>query len=624
MPGRFLSRLVVAAFRVVNRFVPWYRLPRYVGAMNLYAFREVLREQNLYDTETPASTDGAIGRTPEPSHLYARTCDGSFNDLSDPGMGCKGARFGRNFPLKDVHPEPEPGLLTPSPHVVSCRLLARKEFVPASTLNLLAGAWIQFQTHDWFDHGEPRPGREFRVPADPSGAWHENPMRIRRTPPDPTWSSAEGVPQTFRNAGSHWWDGSQIYGSDRETFARLRLGRDGKLRVDEGGLLPVDPETGAELTGLTANWWIGMTLLHTLFTLEHNAICDRLRAAYPLWDDEHLFQTARLVNAALMAKIHTVEWTPGILAHPTLEIGMGANWWGLATERVTRLVGRISDSESISGIPGSLVDHHGVRFALTEEFVSVYRLHPLMPDAVDLRSAETGRLLKSFPMPEVAGQTARSRVLRHCTMTDAFYSFGVAHPGAIRLHNYPNFLRRLERPDGEVLDLAAVDVMRDRERGVPRYNRFRQLFHKPRVRAFEQITSDAEWAREMREVYGGDVDRVDLLVGLLAEDLPPGFGFSDTAFRVFILMASRRLKSDRFFTTDYRPEIYTKAGLEWINENDMASVLLRHYPALKPALRGVGNAFAPWNRVAAAAARAGAELAPAETVARETAGPRAA
>jgi hypothetical protein len=42
-------------------------------------------------------------------------------------------------------------------------------------------------------------------------------------------------------------------------------------------------------------------------------------------------------------------------------------------------------------------------------------------------------------------------------------------------------------------------------------------------------------------------------VGMYAEPLPPGFGFSDTAFRVFILMASRRLKSDRFFTSDFRP-----------------------------------------------------------------------
>ena len=51
------------------------------------------------------------------------------------------------------------------------------------------------------------------------------------------------------------------------------------------------------------------------------------------------------------------------------------------------------------------------------------------------------------------------------------------------------------------------------------------------------------------------------MVGLYAEPLPKGFGFSDTAFRVFILMASRRLKSDRFFTDDYDAGTYTQAGL---------------------------------------------------------------
>ena len=51
-----------------------------------------------------------------------------------------------------------------------------------------------------------------------------------------------------------------------------------------------------------------------------------------------------------------------------------------------------------------------------------------------------------------------------------------------------------------------------------------------------------------------------LTVGLFAEPLPAGFGFSDTAFRIFILMASRRLKSDRFFTTDFTPKVYTPAG----------------------------------------------------------------
>ena len=32
---------------------------------------------------------------------------------------------------------------------------------------------------------------------------------------------------------------------------------------------------------------------------------------------------------------------------------------------------------------------------------------------------------------------------------------------------------------------------------------------------------------------------------------------SDTAFRIFVPMASRRLNSDRFFTTDYAPRIHT-------------------------------------------------------------------
>jgi hypothetical protein len=90
----------------------------------------------------------------------------------------------------------------------------------------------------------------------------------------------------------------------------------------------------------------------------------------------------------------------------------------------------------------------------------------------------------------------------------------------------------------------------------------------------------------------------DLLVGLMCEPLPEGFGFSDTAFRVFILMASRRLKSDRFLSIDYRPEVYTAAGIEWVEETSMLDILQRHVPGLAPALEGLDNAFHPWNTVA--------------------------
>jgi hypothetical protein len=117
------------------------------------------------------------------------------------------------------------------------------------------------------------------------------------------------------------------------------------------------------------------------------------------------------------------------------------------------------------------------------------------------------------------------------------------------------------------------------------------------VERFEDLSPNPQWNQQIREVYDGDIDRVDLQVGLLAEPLPPGFGFSDTAFRIFILMASRRLKSDRFFTNDYTPDVYTPEGIEWVEGNGMRDVLLRNHPELAPALDGVKNAFAPWRRL---------------------------
>jgi hypothetical protein len=132
--------------------------------------------------------------------------------------------------------------------------------------------------------------------------------------------------------------------------------------------------------------------------------------------------------------------------------------------------------------------------------------------------------------------------------------------------------------------------------GVPRYNEFRRLLHLKPFKTFEELTDDPQWAKEINEIYDGDIERVDLTVGLFAERRPKGFAFSDTAFRIFVLMASRRLNSDRFFTDYYTADVYTQTGLDWIADNTMASVLLRHYPDLRPSLSGIDNAFAAWRR----------------------------
>ncbi|MGE5697817.1 MAG: peroxidase family protein [Candidatus Sericytochromatia bacterium] len=578
------------AAQKVDRSIGWSRLPTVLGIPVLIGLRARLRAKNLYETGRgradclpPATADTRS----------ARTLDGTYNDLDDPLMGSLGSRFGRNIAPPRTYVEEDAQLLDPSPRLISRRLLTRNQFRPATTLNLLAAAWIQFEVHDWVSHGtvDEKP---WELPLDDDDRWHERPMKIKRTPPDP---HADGWgPPTYVTRDTHWWDGSQIYGQKAGFADGLRTGEKGRLRIDAHGLAPRDLDRYLDFTATDGNFWVGLAILHSLFMREHNAICDRLAAEYPQMTDQGLYDKARLVNAALMAKIHTVDWTPAIIAHPTSAFGVRANWFGLLGERFNRRFGRITSNPVLGGIPGSCTNFHDVPYSLTEEFVAVYRMHPLIPDEFVFRSVEDDRFLARHDLPDLTVLEVRAR-LEKLGMADIFYSFGRCHPGAITLHNYPGHLQSFRKPDQPPIDLASIDILRDRERGVPRYNEFRQLFGLKPASSFEELTDNPAWAEELREIYG-DVGRVDLMIGMYAERKPAGFGFSDTAFRVFLLMASRRLESDRFFTRDFRPEVYTQGGIDWVEQNTMRTVLLRHFPSLEPALRGVANPFAPWMQVA--------------------------
>lgn len=578
---------------------PWYRRPLPAAVPALIAVRNTLRAKNLHDTEdAPLSGPPLAPGAPE---LTGRTFDGQYNDLEQPRMGCVHARFGRNVPLADAQPDLA-NLLHPNPREIAERLMPRDGgFQPVPFLNLLAASWIQFQTHDWFSHGsndgDPQP---IEIPLAPTDTWPQQPMLVPHTKPDPTSSGAHGKPPAYRNAVTHWWDGSQIYGTSAAENAQFRTGADGKMTIHPEGKLPVDPATGLDLTGFTGGWWLGLSMLHALFVLEHNSICDMLKAKHPAWSDAQLFAKARLINAALMAKIHTIEWTPAILPAKIVEVALRTNWsgvFGKVGEVLQGVFAKLNDSEIAGGIVGSPKDHHGAPYSLTEEFISVYRMHALMPDEFQFHALADGRELARHELPAVSGRAGRA-VFDALSMSDMLYSFGgVMHPGMIRLHNYPGHLRNLKRDDGKMFDLATIDILRDRERGVPRYNRFRELLGLPRIATFEAITDNARWREEMRQVYQNDIDLVDTQVGLMCEPLEKGYGFSITAFYVFILMASRRLKSDRFFTKEgWTPEVYTQEGLDWVQRSSFTSILTRHFPALAPALEGIDNPFAPWRR----------------------------
>ena len=114
--------------------------------------------------------------------------------------------------------------------------------------------------------------------------------------------------------------------------------------------------------------------------------------------DNHLFELSRLINSAVMAKIHTVEWTPAILKNKRLKFAMHGNWYGLLNTKSWGKLAKVlplpnkADWFSFtkggyvaSGIVGDKRNDHGVPFSITEEFTSVYRLHSLLPETLKIR-----------------------------------------------------------------------------------------------------------------------------------------------------------------------------------------------------------------------------------------------
>ena len=589
----------------------WYRRPFLLGILTLAYMREKLNTNNLKSTYPAGALIGfqAAGQTPPEGVSHFRTANGSWNNLDNPMEGAAGTRFPRNVHVEAVKPESGDQLMTPNPREVSRKLLTRSgQMKEVPFLNMLAASWIQFENHDWINHGENAVNELLEIPLaedDPARSkFWQTKILVPKTQPDPTrLAEGEETPVSFINEVTHWWDGSQIYGSDQATVSRLRSGSDGKLRLNADGTLPLNDKK-IEETGFVRNWWIGLAMLHNLFAREHNAICDHLKAAYPDWDDNRLFNVARLINAAVMAKIHSVEWTPAILANKVLDNALNANWYGLLTNlfhkgshRKTVAAINVRNPE-LGGVVGNPINKHGSPFGLTEEFVEVYRLHSLLPEYLNIRKVnqENGE-----EVPFVATRQAGSgKLTRRASMADLFYSFGNQHPGQLVLNNYPKFMQELSIPFNPMFDLGAVDLLRARERGVPRYNEFRRQLGLTAITRFEDLTDDAGQVAQLKEVYGSrpeDVEKLDLMIGTLAEGhRPNGFGFGETMFQIFILNATRRLQADRFYTTCYTEEYYTKEGLEWIDKSSFKAVILRHYPELADTgLANIKNAFEPWD-----------------------------
>ena len=635
---------------------------------------------------------------------------------------------------------------------------ANCDYKPAPFFNVLAAFWIQVMTQDRFSHlDEAHNGPESMpmgcTPADaarlgcrPGDAIDK--AIVAQSDPAPTFGNPARLaraPKTFRNTNTAWWDASQLYGYDERSRERVKRDPADRARLllppvdgrrsagDRQGYLPTlapgDPMNaewaGQEATAFPDNWTVGTSFYHNLFAREHNLFVDAFRtraAATPDADSglrdpstparviryrdvsaDELFDAARLVVAAEIAKIHTIEWTTQLLYDEPLYKAMNGNWNGLLgsggvlPDALTKTLERLGSASKaapanelysvlasgpgIFGLgsrkpgwqltnPGDVnggVNHFGSPFNFPEEFVTVYRLHPLVPDLLEYRDVGDPDVVRAkIPVIETFRAKATS-AMRERGLAAWALTLGRQRLGLLTLNNHPRFLQHV--PMGRLnsatnqIDVAALDIVRDRERGIPRFNEFRRQYGLRTLAGFDDfidphLAADSPVRQEqmktaaaLRDVYGrhrcdtskvitlaqknddgspiddclghpngsmvDNIEDLDTVVGWLAEPARPhGFAISETQFVVFILNASRRLFSDRFFTSSFRPEFYTAMGVGWVNNNGpepmfepgainghahepvspLKRILLRAIPELAPELAHVINVFDPWAR----------------------------
>lgn len=586
--------------------------------------RNKLEEHNLESAYPADERSGKISKDlscPKGSEV-SRSPDGTCNDLKDPAMGAAGTRFQYNT-KPDLRYE-----INDPPLMDAAKLLDRKEFKELPVLNLLGVASLQGNVHDWMDHGKHQTGRAMHtipLPEDhPIRKNHgQTEMKIPQLLIDGTRTASDDaakIRQTYQNTVTHWWDASEIYGSDQETANRLREHKNGKMRLSEDGLLPIGPQ-GVPDTGFNQNWNPLLEVIHTLYVREHNSIADMLTKSYPQaqfaqWKDklpeilkpmfgeklpetltdaqydEFIYSRARLINAAEKAKIHTIDWTPVALNNKTMTNAMIDNY---GQEKIGWRE-HVNEHE-IGGIWGNKTHMAGKPYAMEEDFVQSYQqMHGLVPDNLKIYDHKSGKEIGDVPLGAALQANSR-KVIDAAGFDNILYSMAIEKAGQITAGNHPNFMRDLNIR-GNYVDLAAVDILRGREKQLPRYNEYlRQMHEKPVANFEELVPNNVELREAIRKVYNNDIEKVDTVIGSLAEwpdRTPKTMGFSASTFLEFILMASRRVQADRFYTRDFRPEIYTPEGIERIRSvSGLRDLIERNAPELKAAVATRQSSFHP-------------------------------
>lgn len=474
-----------------------------------------------------------------------RTYDGSNNNLSNPKWGATFTELSRLAPPAYADKIAAPaGAARQNPRKLSNALFAQ-DGVFADQLGLSDFVWVfgQFIDHDLTlsegNRAEPAmiPVNFPDVHFNPGGAIPSVMIPMTRTKAMEGTGTSEDNPRQHFNEITAWLDGSAIYGSDNYRASWLRTFQDGRLKTSAGNLLPFNTKNG-EFNGeedidaphmaddvgfapklfvagdVRANENVLLTSYHTLFVREHNRVADLLILQYPDWEDEQIYQHARKIVGGILQNITFNEWLPAMGVHLAPYSGYKKevnpaiiNGFAAAAFRMghTLLNGNIlvMDAEGNERAEGPM--------KLREAFFN--------PNAL----IENGGLDPFF-----RGMGTQVQQEMDAKIVDDVRNFLFGPPGA------------------GGLDLAAININRGRERGLPDFNSYRVALGLEPYQSFREICQEEDVVEALQSNYA-NVNDIDPWVGMLAETHMSEALFGETVMAFMHKQFQAIRDGDRFY-----------------------------------------------------------------------------
>ncbi|KAK2499011.1 hypothetical protein MC885_006784 [Smutsia gigantea] len=537
-------------------------------------------------------------------HRKYRTPDGTCNNLQHPMWGASMTAFerlltavyenGLNTPRGIVPGRLYHGHPLPMPRLVSTALIGTETVTPDAQFTHMMMQWGQFLDHDLdstvvalsqarFSDGQPcsavcsndPPCFSVAIPAhDPRARNGARCMFFVRSSPvcgsGMTSLLMNSVyPREQINQLTSYIDASNVYGSTdhearaiRDLASHRGLLRQGIVQRSGKPLLPFATGPPTEcmrdesespipcfLAGdHRANEQLGLTSMHTLWFREHNRVAAELLSLNPHWDGDTIYHEARKIVGAQMQHVTYQHWLPKVLG----EAGM-------------RMLGEYRGYEP--GVNAGIFNAFATAaFRFGHTLINPV-LHRLNEDFEPIAQGHIP-LHKAFFSPfRIVNEGGIDPILRGL--------FGVAGKMRVpsQLLNTELTERLFSMAHTVALDLAAINIQRGRDHGIPPYHDYRVYCNLSSAHTFDDLKNEIkspEIRETLRQLYGSPLN-IDLFPALVVEDLVPGSRLGPTLMCLLSTQFKRLRDGDRLWYEN--PGVFSPAQLTQIKQTSLARIL---------------------------------------------------